>query len=190
MVLLFNLDPIFYMHHANVDRLFSNWIDEQDDSEKLFNKELETSKVLNMFGWKVEGEKPMTISETYSTDSDRLCYIYSDSIRLDEPIVKRQLPGSSSNPGPISCPKPLADKMIAQMNLTSEQIAKIRRKEAMICKFIGFVNDKEHVSLSSRAADSSKHNWVARSPREGIASKQRLRKLVEDYEAENPEPFE
>ncbi|KAL5034936.1 hypothetical protein BDV3_004429 [Batrachochytrium dendrobatidis] len=76
-------DPIFYLHHANVDRIWYLWQKRHGNAYgglRSNNSPSKTTDILSMF--KVTNQPDLSVSQVLNTTSSAyICYTYSNSVR-------------------------------------------------------------------------------------------------------------
>jgi tyrosinase len=108
-------DPVFYAHHANVDRLWKRWLDQGGRANPVTDKSwLETR-----FTFVDEKGKPVEMSVKDCLDTeDQLGYRYDD----DPPAVLQPPTGHRISPGE---PKPLASSKGPPVELGTDGPARV-----------------------------------------------------------------
>ncbi|TPX61975.1 hypothetical protein SpCBS45565_g07138 [Spizellomyces sp. 'palustris'] len=171
-------DPIFWLHHANLDRWWLIWQMAHPDVNTTFTGNVDSDTpdandasvrdVMRYLGMVPD----VVVADTFLTEGGAnglLCYNYSSSIappnitdpRLQHPVPDDSLPDDSSPPRPrrlhrrLNTPlkhhTPLPSTFLSKM-YKPPQIAKIRAGETRIASFIDYINSLGWVSY---AADDS-----------------------------------
>lgn len=131
-------DPIFFLHHANVDRIYTQW--QLQHASLGYDGDL--TRTLNLFGVTGSDMDSLRIADILTVTSGPLCYSYSNSVTVDssqrpqQPSVLNFL--ATSSPVEVRCPDPLTDNFINQFNETSQLKTEIRSQEDDVCHFMKF----------------------------------------------------
>ena len=71
-------DPIFFLHHRNVDRLW--WIWQNENPELALTYSRNSEEILNLFGY----SQNMSVKDVLDTNSLEMCYTYTNSVQGSE----------------------------------------------------------------------------------------------------------
>lgn len=144
-------DPIFWLHHANVDRYWDIWQDVHDPNRNTYNGpslsgngQVSLADMMDAFG--------LPVASAMSTITNGLCYKYSASVRpvssaqsmtssftTVQPNVRflRRRGQSNSTDDDIAIPPPLDAAFIKRMKYNETLV---RSVEAQQAKFINRIN--------------------------------------------------
>ncbi|KAJ2988179.1 hypothetical protein HDV02_005698 [Globomyces sp. JEL0801] len=180
-------DPVFFLHHRNVDRLWYVWQTQNKDLANTFGGRGAVSTADMMPMYKLAKDIP--VSELLNTvgggANGMMCYTYSNSIKpADFKNIKRQVASTTgSTPLPfdrtdmvnIRYVTPISDEFFANMNMTQDAIDYIRHKEAEL----RVITDKLNASpkftskVPLKAIQNAKNNgWVSRTDQDVIADRE------------------
>ena len=124
-------DPLFWIHHANVDRYFWLWQKENPNS-KYVGRGISESDIMTPFGIPVSAAMQMLGTSTTN------CYAYSSSIGSSTSGLKRrQEAGSLSN---VSYAAPVPAEYTIRMGGDPE---KVKALEARIREIVDHLNARE-----------------------------------------------
>ncbi|KAJ3310233.1 hypothetical protein HDV04_005172 [Boothiomyces sp. JEL0838] len=156
-------DPIFFMHHANVDRLWSVW--QQSNPAKFLkayggsgaDANAKATDIMSMFG--VAPNAP--VSDMFVTNSNaangRMCFVYDNTaptpVKLTPPVSKSKRdvitphPFDRTDKVNIRFMDPLSDAFLKKWRYNDQDIATIRHVEESIRQLTDKLNlDSEYTS--------------------------------------------
>ncbi|KAJ3158144.1 hypothetical protein HDU86_003096 [Geranomyces michiganensis] len=158
-------DPLFYLHHANVDRMWSIW---QRNNPSLaltyndFNRQVSINDPLQYnIAWNNQAVVRWFLS---TTSGGTMCYQYSNSVaprnlQFDRNAAMAAVRGTSrpaTDNAPVGVPTsgnthlrpidPISESALQRMNFTQAEIKDIRKTEAFMNKVTKFANDAGFVS--------------------------------------------
>ena len=125
-------DPIFMLHHNNIDRTWARWQEMHPAVANTYDPNFDaTEEVMNLQGLIDGSLNNMTVSQLFETAGNgALCYKYSTSVKPSSaPLTKRQVKTT------LSCPSPVDESMLIQM-YGQESVAPTRALESKVCNYI------------------------------------------------------
>ncbi|KAJ2994953.1 hypothetical protein HDV02_001182, partial [Globomyces sp. JEL0801] len=180
-------DPIFFLHHRNVDRLWYVW---QTQNKALANTyggrgATSTADMLPMYRLAKDIPVSQVLNTTSGGANGMMCYTYSNSIKpADFKNIKRQVASTTgSTPLPfdrtdmvnIRYVTPISDEFFASMNMTQDAIDYIRHKEAELRVITDKLNASPEFTskVPLKAVKNAKNNgWVSRTDQDVIADRE------------------
>jgi hypothetical protein len=199
-------DPIFYLHHRNVDRHWAIWQKNNPSLANTFSGNVRPSSsrnraklsdIMPMFGLAAD----VAVSEAMNTDSGTVnglfCFRFSNSItpneiQLSRRNFKRQATISKTPPTndrsqqfKIRVPSTLSDGFLKKWMYTEQEIQIIRQTESQVKQFTDFFNQfpLRFPSSLSEQAKGRKNGWRMKTDQEEVADKNQIQKLVTDFKA-------
>jgi hypothetical protein len=162
-------DPIFFLHHRNVDRLWVKWQKQNPTiaadyignfSPGKFANDVRLSDKMVMFGLGEDISVSNAMNTTGGTVNGLFCFDYSNSIKPITNVVERDVNETDtsiqrtnsrfdtttphfndrSHLFNIRVPTILAEDFLKKWKLNAERIKHIRETEAEVKKFTEFVN--------------------------------------------------
>ena len=144
-------DPIFMLHHNNVDRTWARWQEMHPEVANTYDPSFNPQTTRMPLSGLVSGELDnLTVAQTFQTaGSGPLCYVFSNSVKpITTPqgiIARRQAPSKK----PLACPTPLTDEQITKM-YGQDKIPAFRAIDKKTCDYIKHVNENpNYVSPAS-----------------------------------------
>ncbi|KAL1916172.1 uncharacterized protein VTP21DRAFT_6176 [Calcarisporiella thermophila] len=153
-------DPIFFMHHCFLDKLWMDWQNRGPQFESQFNgvnKDGSQASITEvLYPYRVQVQSMM------STQNPGLCYTYSDYIpqlskraNLTSTKIKCAKPNTPSPPTPrrkiLPVPQPLPDAWLEMNGLNA---SRVRQEERRMAKFISRYNYNVTANLPLRLDDT------------------------------------
>jgi hypothetical protein len=199
-------DPIFFMHHRNIDRIWAKW---QQQNETFLNQY--TGEVWTEDGMvSVNNTDIMTfyqlgpdmqvqdVMDTKSGKHGLLCFEYSNSITPVQPVVtKRDVSRSGAgkfntttperndrtNLFNIRVPDQVPTKFLKDWMFTDAKIAQVRQIESEIKKFTEFINKMPIVFPTSLIQHNrgKSMGWRSKTAAEAAAEDKLTRNLVQAF---------
>lgn len=197
-------DPIFYMHHRNVDRIWALWQSDHPDVGMSYSGNIspgsrdtlaKRTDVMHFFGLGVNHVVSQALDTQSGTGGNLMCFRYSASIRPSNPsLLPRQIhvdgqdlhnvttPDASDRENMYNLRVPLfpSDEYYRRWNYSQTDLDDIREREKQIVGFIGFMNSmplKYPYSLGE-IHKARKHGWKSKRIAEDKAAKEFMRILV------------
>lgn len=145
-------DPLFWVHHANVDRYFLAW--QMENPRSTYNG----GSLNDMM---IPFNIPVSAAFNLPTNS-RYCYTYSmgsDSMRN---LLRKRTSGATK---PLECPAHIPDEYTLAMGCSLEHV---RMTEEYICGFTRRLNEKRSLpigmklSIPEEKSSTSKKNKIWR----------------------------
>lgn len=134
-------DPLFWLHHANVDRYFHAW--QMENPRSPYNGG-SINAVLQPFG--------VSVSTAYSLPTDsRLCYTYS----VGSNSIRNSVRKRSTSPGDLQCPAHIPETYTLRMGGSVERV---RMTEEFVCDFTRRLNQKRDLSSGLKIEKSIPEN--------------------------------
>ena len=137
-------DPLFWLHHANVDRYFYIW--QIENSRSQYNG---GSLRDRMVPFNIPVSDAFTLPST-----SKYCYTYSSGLGDARPLNKRNLV-KQRNVGGLQCPAHIPDEYTLKMGCSLEHV---RMTEEYICAFTKRLNQKKQLSLNIKIESTLNYN--------------------------------
>ncbi|KAJ3310232.1 hypothetical protein HDV04_005171 [Boothiomyces sp. JEL0838] len=188
-------DPIFFMHHGNVDRLWSVW----QNSNPLYKNayggsgadaNVAVTDLLNMFGLTNNLPVRELLSTTAGGADGRMCYVYDNTTPTAAPSNVAPVTNNSNvskrnniSPHPfdrtdkvnIRYVEPLSIDFLKRWKYTDKEIKFIRKVEEKVRKLTDHINlDPEYISpVRLEVLEKAVQNgWVDKTPEQQAKDEQ------------------
>ncbi|KAJ3346644.1 hypothetical protein HDU91_006982 [Kappamyces sp. JEL0680] len=198
-------DPIFFMHHRNIDRLWWKW--QQDPKNAAVantysgnvgsgtkNKDAKPTDVMKFLGLFADAPVSQALSTVSNGVSGLMCFTYSNSITVAQhaTVSKRELsifdkttPDAFDRTHPFNLRPPtrLSDAFYKSWMYSAEEIAKIRDAESQIKKFTDFLNTKP-INFGNSLKNVQKGNqvgWVSKTQEQQAEEDAVTNALIAEY---------
>ena len=177
-------DPLFFLHHQNVDREWYMWQQRNPSRRMQYSGANPGGSIANSNNVMIFSGLYRNLRVVRALDSTIAmpglsCFTYSNSITTTDMvpennntiIQKRNLANIPLAMGirlkrrkhyaKIKCPDKVPDDFLSQFNYTSNQLRKIKRAEAVIEKFTNWVNDnRPEAVINLRNPDEGKFQGI------------------------------
>jgi hypothetical protein len=204
-------DPIFFMHHRNIDRLWAKWQKANPSvafsysgnaSPRSTANDARPTDVMNFFGL----TRNTAVSNALDSKSGRLsglmCFDYSDSITPNSAnlLQKRDRHAATqgkyntstpsiedrSNLWNLRPPQQIPTEFLKNWMYNDQQIADIRKREQEIAKFTEFLNTMPLVFQTSleQLDKGARFGWRSKTAEEAQADDRLTRTLVQAFKAQ------
>jgi hypothetical protein len=156
-------DPIFYMHHRNIDR---NWWKWQQQNPTIANTysgtnrsgaQVRVTDTMKYFGLIADTTVQQGLNSQSNALNGLMCFKYSNSITSAAPttsrrsLLKRGVESGVYNPDTpkptdredldnVRVPKPIDEDFLIRTNYTKAEIAAVRKTEDFISRFSEYLN--------------------------------------------------
>ncbi|KAI8824011.1 uncharacterized protein EV422DRAFT_518599 [Fimicolochytrium jonesii] len=149
-------DPLFYLHHANVDRLWTLWQRNNPTLANTYNDFNRPVTINDIMQYNSLYPNTPVRSFLSTTAGDLMCYRYSNSVAptgllFTGTAAPADVNATSSVPGAADKTrlKPverISETWLKHMNYTKPEIAAIREQEALVNNVVKFANKAGFVS--------------------------------------------
>lgn len=129
-------DPLFWLHHANVDRYFQAW--QMENPRSSYNGG-SLNDILQPFNIRV------STAFTLPTSNSRYCYTYSMGSNSMRGALRKR------NTNELECPAHIPDEYTISMGCSVEHV---RMTEKYICDFTRRLNQKRSFSAGMKIETS------------------------------------
>ncbi|KAI8895548.1 hypothetical protein BC833DRAFT_529286 [Globomyces pollinis-pini] len=192
-------DPIFFLHHRNLDRLWNIWQSRNPSLAYTYSNDF--YEIIHMFGLVPDEPVHSVMNISGARAFGLICYKYSNSIvpRTSD-VVKRDNSSSNStigakqtlskSPGPfdrnnlekIRYIEPLPEQFLKNKGYSSTQIQAIRLKELEIRKITDKINQDDTFKSKIRleVLNLTKFSWKSRSQSEIVTDTQTNKKAFKN----------
>ncbi|KAJ3306164.1 hypothetical protein HDV03_000398 [Kappamyces sp. JEL0829] len=196
-------DPIFFLHHRNIDRLWWKW--QQDRKETAFayagstdNPSVNSTSgdIMTFLG--MLGEFP--VSEALDTTGNGvaglMCYIYSNSVTSSQSaVVSKRDSALDDSTTPDSFdrahlfnlrpPTVPTDAFLRAWMYSAADIAKIKSAHAQVVQFLNFLNGKpiNYPTSLKNSQLGNRYGWVSKSDQQQAQEDADIRVLLAEYAA-------
>lgn len=194
-ILYFIKDPLFFLHHAMIDKVWLDWQKTYPNASKLYQNDAGTTvidggKKMFLYGLRAKSDRTYTASQMLNTGAGYpLCYVYSESVALAvSTAVKRDITSSKAKGMKLKCPMPLQKQFENQIYIPKEERMRLRQNQADLCQYIQHLNSIDtYVSPAIEILNTpiERRVWIKKSQMKNREQKKGLRKMVTDFSGTN-----
>lgn len=141
-------DPLFWLHHANVDRYFYIWQTQHPNSRYNSKENIPESDALMFLN------APVSAGMARPDRSADFCYEYSSSVQAAQGPLRRRSEQGQAQHLKLKHPTPLPEAWLKRMKF---DVAETRAFEAQERKFIDMLNEGNYAAPSALVEEQREH---------------------------------